>query len=137
VKGATPGEYLERLQLQNQIFNARIRLRGVVDQGDGKISIVTDQPWVEGPDAPVSKIDWFIVYDLEFERLDAGLFYDAATGLLIADVFPKNAKLSNGLVHVFDPVVQRVAPSLRHSLGFNPTFSAARKDDFGVTKDLA
>ena len=45
--GATPSEYLDRLALQNRIFEDHIRLERVVEN-DGRPIILTSQPSLKG-----------------------------------------------------------------------------------------
>jgi hypothetical protein len=110
VLGATPGEYLDRLVVHNRIFNDDVRLERVVPVGD-KLSIITSQPWIKGPDAPSPKIDAMMEMK-GFEKIDEGRYYHSGEGLLIHDLKPKNAKLNaRGEVRAIDPVIQRVTPS--------------------------
>lgn len=46
-RGATPSEYLDRLDLQNRIFDDNIRLERIVIKNDKPI-IVTSQPAIKG-----------------------------------------------------------------------------------------
>lgn len=46
-----------------------------------------------------------------FEQLTSGAYYDAKEGLLIFDLFPKNAlQAADGTIYPFDPVIQRITP---------------------------
>ncbi len=56
-----------------------------------------------------------------FEHLTAGASYDAKAGLLVFDLFPKNAKLAeDGVVYPSEPVVQRIDPEFGQFLRENP-----------------
>lgn len=117
--GATPSEYLDRLVLQNTLFDDDIRLeRGVVKRGIP--IIVTSQPAIKGVDAPQADIDAMMLAK-GLEHLTAGAYYDAKAGLLVFDLFPKNAKLAgDGVVYPIDPVVQRIDPEFGQFLRENP-----------------
>ena len=52
-----------------------------------------------------------------FERLTDGAYYEPNEGLLILDLFPKNAiQVANGDILPFDPVVQRITPDFAEFL---------------------
>jgi len=56
-----------------------------------------------------------------FEHLAAGAYYDAKAGLLVFDLFPKNAKLADdGVVYPIDAVVQRIDREFAEFLRENP-----------------
>ena len=106
-RGATPSEYLDRLDLQNQIFNDDIRLERVVLK-NGKPIIVTSQPFIKG-DAPSQAALDELMIGKGYEKLADGAYYDEAVGLLIFDLFPRNAiQTANGVIFPIDPVIQRV-----------------------------
>ena len=106
-QGATPGEYLDRLVIHNQIFNDDIRLERVVVCGT-KLSIVTSQPFIKGRDATGPEIDAYMT-GKGFERIGEGAFWHPAAGLYVHDLLPKNAKCDDhGMVQPIDPVIQRV-----------------------------
>lgn len=106
-QGATPGEYLDRLVIHNEIFNDDIRLERIVACGE-KLSIVTSQPFIKGRDAAAQEIDSYMSRK-GFEKIGDGAFYHAEEGLYVHDILPKNAKLDvNGMVQPIDPVIQRV-----------------------------
>lgn len=45
-----------------------------------------------------------------YEKLTDGAYYDEPTGLLIFDLFPRNAiQGANGVIYPIDPVVQRIS----------------------------
>ncbi len=105
--GATPSEYLDRLALQNKIFNDDIRLEWVVVK-EGMPVIITSQPFISGSHPSQEHIDEMMI-EHGFEKIIAGAFYDRDEGLLVFDLFPKNAKTNAaGVICPFDPVVQRI-----------------------------
>lgn len=115
--GATPAEYLDRLSLQNRIFNDDICLEYIV-LWNAKPIIVTSQPFISGEYADQESLDNMML-EHGFEKLISGAYYDSDESLLMFDLFPKNAKIdANGIICPFDPVVQRIAPDfadfLRH-----------------------
>ena len=78
--GATPAEYLDRLNLQNIIFNDDIRLERVVLK-NGQPVIVTSQPTIKGTVPTQAAIDETMVAK-GFEKLTPGAYYDEKHGLL-------------------------------------------------------
>ena len=106
-RGATPSEYLDRLDLQNQLFNDDIRLEHVVTK-NGRPIIVTSQPFIRGVAPTPLALDEMMV-GRGHEKLADGAFYDARVGLLIFDLFPRNAlQATNGVIYPIDPVIQRI-----------------------------
>jgi hypothetical protein len=118
-QGATPSEYLDRLSTQNRIFDDDVEFERVVPVGN-KLSIVTSQPFIKGRDATQPEIDLFM-REKGFEKIGEGTFYHSGEGLLVHDLLPKNAKMSqSGRVHPIDPVIQRVTPEFAHDLKMHP-----------------
>ena len=119
VRGATPSEYLDRLDLQNQIFNDDIRLERVVLKS-GKPVIVTSQPAIKGNHPTQAALDELMLAK-GYEQLAEGAYYDARAGLLVFDLFPRNAiQAADGQVYPFDPVIQRVSPDFADFLRQEP-----------------
>lgn len=107
IHGATPSEYLDRLGLQNAIFDDDIRLERVVLQ-ESKPIIVISQPAIEGEPSKPEAID-AMMEAKGYERLAEGAYYDELAGLLIFDLAPRNALTSaNGVIYPIDPVMQRI-----------------------------
>jgi hypothetical protein len=77
-RGATAGEYLDRLAIQNRIFSDDLHIERVVSVG-GRLSIVTSQPFIRGDDAPQGDIDRHMA-EMHFERIGIGTYYDADEG---------------------------------------------------------
>ncbi len=97
--GATPSEYLDRLALQNQLFNDDIRLEWIVSNGSRPI-IITSQPAIKGVPPTQAALDELML-GKGYEKLADGAYYDGQAGLLVFDLFPRNAILaSDG--HILD-----------------------------------
>lgn len=118
-RGATPSEYLDRLDLQNVIFNDDIRLERVVLK-NGKPIIVTSQPAIKGTAPTQAALDELMA-GKGYEKLTDGAYYDEHAGLLIFDLFPRNAiQAVNGGIFPIDPVIQRVTPEFGQFLRDHP-----------------
>lgn len=108
-RGATPAEYLDRLNLQNQIFNDEIRLERIVLK-KGKPIILTSQPFIKGVEATAAELDELML-GKGYEKLANGAYYAERDGLLVFDLFPRNAiKSQDGNIYPIDPVIQRIKP---------------------------
>jgi hypothetical protein len=106
-RGATPSEYLDRLDLQNQIFNDDIRLERIVLK-KGKPIILTSQPFIKGVEAVTYEIDE-LMFGKGYEKFAEGAYYAKQDGLLVFDLFPRNAiKARDGHIYPVDPVIQRI-----------------------------
>jgi len=115
IQGATPAEYLDRWALHNHIFGDDVRLERVVVQTPDVI-VITSQPFVRGRDAGDEEILEFMT-GFGFERIGPGAFYHADAGLLVDDLFPRNAKVSaRGVVLPIDGVFQRITPDFARFL---------------------
>ena len=117
--GATPSEYLDRLNLQNQIFNDDIRLERIV-ANKGKPIIITAQPFIKGGSPTQVALDELML-GKGYEKLADGAYYDERAGLLVFDLFPRNAiQTTDGVVYPIDPVIQRIAPEFGQFLREQP-----------------
>jgi hypothetical protein len=106
-RGATPSEYLDRIALQNQIFNDDIRLERIVIKG-GKPIIITSQPAIKGGSPTQTALDGLMAVK-GYEKLADGAYYDETAGLLVFDLFPRNAiQAPDGQIYPIDPVIQRI-----------------------------
>jgi len=118
-RGATPSEYLDRLDLQNQVFNDDIRLERIVVK-NGKPIILTSQPAIKGDSPTQAALDEMMVAK-GYEKLADGAYYDEHASLLIFDLIPRNAiKAANGVVYPIDPVIQRISPDFAQFLREEP-----------------
>ena len=85
---ATPLEYLELLQLQNQLIPGLNRLEGILDQGDD-LAVVTSQPRFDLVPVTQPEIDaWFAAQG--FEKITECGYYRAEDNLGIFDAHTKN-----------------------------------------------
>jgi Serine/Threonine/Tyrosine Kinase found in polyvalent proteins len=117
--GATPSEYLDRLSLQNCIFNDDIRLDRVV-RNDGKPIIIISQPAIKGCVPPQEELDELMIVK-GYEKLAEGAYYDEKEGLLFYDLFPRNAiRAADGHVYPIDPVIQRITRDFGQFLRHEP-----------------
>ena len=119
VHGATPSEYLDRLLLQNRLFDDDIRLERVLTN-EGKPIIVTSQPAIKGVPASQEALDR-LMRRKAYRKLADGAYYDQQGGLLVYDLFPRNALLAaDGEVYPIDPVIQRVTQDFAEFLEAHP-----------------
>lgn len=119
IHGATPAEYLDRLSLQNKLFDDDILLERIVVTADKPI-VVTSQPSIKGVAAPQEDLDG-LMKRKGFEVFAEGAFYDGKTGLLIFDLFPRNAiQVESGEIFPIDPVIQRVTEEFADFLREHP-----------------
>lgn len=119
VRGATPSEYLDRLSLQNRIFHDDIRLERIVLKG-GKPVIVTSQPAIKGILPAPAALDELMA-GIGYKKLAEGAYYDATNGLLVFDLFPRNAiQAADGHIYPIDPVIQRITPDFAQFLRAEP-----------------
>jgi len=118
-RGATPSEYLDRLDLQNLIFDDDIRLERVVANG-GKPIIITSQPFINGVMATATALDELML-GKGYEKLTDGAYYAGQEGLLVFDLLPRNAILAtDGQIYPIDPVIQRITPDFGQFLRDEP-----------------
>jgi hypothetical protein len=109
VRGATPGEYLDRWALHNHLFADDVRLEYVAACA-GRVKVVTSQPFIRGRDARPEATHAFMEAR-GFARIGPGAFYHEGFGLLADDLFARNVKVSGrGVVLPIDPVLQRITP---------------------------
>jgi hypothetical protein len=117
--GATPSEYLDRLLLQNCIFDDDIRLERVV-RNDGKPIIITSQPAIKGSMPQQDGLDELMI-GKGYEKIAEGAYYDEKAGLLLYDLFPRNAiQAGDGRIYPIDSVIQRIAPDFGQFLRQEP-----------------
>jgi hypothetical protein len=117
--GATPSEYLDRLLLQNEIFDDDIRLERIVENV-GRPIIITSQPAIKGTAPTQAALDELMI-EKSYEKLADGAYYDERAGLLIFDLFPRNAiQTADGQIYPIDPVIQRIQPDFGQFLREHP-----------------
>lgn len=117
--GAMPSEYLDRLALQNRIFHDDIRLERIV-ANHGKPIIIISQPAIKGTVATQAALDELMAAK-SYERLSDGAYYYEKAGLLIFDLFPRNAiQVADGTIYPIDPVIQRITSEFGQFLREHP-----------------
>ena len=117
--GATPSEYLDRLALQNRIFNDDIRLERIAEN-DGKPIILTSQPFIKGVEPTQAALDELML-GKGYEILTEGAYYDEQAGSLVFDLFPRNAvQTADGHIYPIDPVIQRITSDFGQFLRQHP-----------------
>ena len=105
--------------LQNQIFNDDIRLERIVLK-NGKPVILTSQPFIKGAEATATALDELML-GKGYEKLAEGAYYSEQEGLLVFDLFPRNAiKALDGHVYPIDPVIQRITSEFGDFLRAEP-----------------
>jgi len=118
-RGATPSEYLDRLDLQNKIFHDDIWLERIVSNS-GKPIIITSQPAIKGIAPTQAALD-DLMTEKGYEKLADGAYYDEPHGLLLFDLFPRNAiQAADGHIYPIDPVIQRITPEFGQFLREEP-----------------
>ena len=121
--GATPFEYLERLQLQNQLFTDDIRLVGVALER-GQAVIVTSQEAIRGTEVKAEEIETFMrklwfqpLTSLSLGRPGALAFYRDLDEVAAFDAHPGNfVKDDNGVVLPIDLILVRADEPLQKAL---------------------
>lgn len=87
---------------------------------DGKPIIITSQPAIKG-DAPVQAALDGLMAAKGYEKLADGAYYDKQAGLLVFDLFPRNAiQAANDHIYPIDPVIQRITPEFGRFLREHP-----------------
>ncbi len=118
-RGATPSEYLDRMDLQNQIFNDDIQLERIVIK-NGMPVIVTSQPAIKGGSPTKAALDE-LMQGKGYKKLADGAYDAEQDGLLIFDLFPRNAiQAADGHIYPIDPVIQRITPEFGEFLRAQP-----------------
>jgi hypothetical protein len=86
----------------------------------GKPIITTSQPAIKGNMPAQAALDELMT-DKGYEKLAAGAYYDEPAGLLVFDLFPRNAiQAADGLIYPIDPVIQRMTADFGQFLREEP-----------------
>lgn len=105
---ATPLEYLERLELQNELIPDLNVLEGILVQADGDLAIVTSQPRFEIVRVTEKEIDaWFAAQG--FKKITQSAYYREEDNLGIFDAHEKNVVRAGELLMPFDVIPCRPA----------------------------
>lgn len=105
---ATPMEYLQRLDLHNQIVTDLNWLEGIFVQADGDLAIVTSQPRFDI--VPVTEVEidtWFVAQG--FKKITHSAYYREEDNLGIFDAHDKNVVRAGDLLVPFDVIPCRPA----------------------------
>lgn len=121
--GATPLEYLERLQLQNELFTDDIRLIGVALERE-QVVIITSQEAIRGGDVTADEMLAFMaklwfqpLHGLTLGRPGALAFYRDLDETAAFDAHPGNfVKDDNGVVLPIDLILVRADEPLQKAL---------------------
>ena len=121
--GATPLEYLERLQLQNQLFTDDIQLIGVALERE-QVVIVTSQEAIRGEEVSAAEMLVFMaklwfhpLHGLTLGRPGALAFYRDLDEAAAFDAHPGNfVKDDNGVVLPIDLILVRADELLQKAL---------------------
>jgi hypothetical protein len=106
--GATPSEYLDRLNNHNRIFGDDIQMEYVALTTDGALSIVTSQPFIKGREGTQIEIDQYMAAK-KFQKIKNATYYNSSSNLAIHDLWPKNTRVdSNGILHPIDSNICRI-----------------------------
>jgi len=85
---ATPGQYLARLEMGNQLYPGLNALEGFCEF-EGRFAIVTSQPFIAGRNATETEIRGFMEAR-RFVRLCEGTWFRRADGVAVFDVGGSN-----------------------------------------------
>lgn len=100
---ATPLEYLERLDLHNQLVPDLNMLEGLFFQADGDMAIVTSQPRFDIVPVNEQEIDdWFSAQG--FKKITQSAYYRAEDNLGVFDAHTKNVVRARELLVPFDVI---------------------------------
>jgi hypothetical protein len=87
---------------------------------NGKPIIITSQPFIKGGTPIQAALDELMLAK-GYEKLTDGAYYDEPAGLLIFDLFPRNAiQTADGHIYPIDPVIQRITPEFGQFLRAEP-----------------
>jgi hypothetical protein len=105
---ATPLEYLERLDLHNQLVPGLNVLEGVFVQADGDMAVVTSQPRFDIVPVSEAEIDvWFAAQG--FKKITHSGYYREEDNLGVFDAHSKNVVRAGELLVPFDVIPCRPA----------------------------
>jgi hypothetical protein len=120
--GATPLEYLERLLLQNSLFNDHICLEGVAVENGGTV-LLASQPNISGTEVSTEEMLTFMgklwfkpLRGFSLGRLGALAFYRDLDEVAAFDAHPGNfVKDDNGVVLPIDLILLRADNALQQT----------------------
>lgn len=111
-------EYLERIQLLNEVFSMGWQIEGSCGEG-GSLRIITSQPAYFGKPPTLAEIRRFMQdRGFMFHRTRFGdAWFREEDGTLVSDAEPKNAVLTANGIMPFDFLIARPAPELLTQTG--------------------
>jgi hypothetical protein len=102
---ATASEYLDRLQLANEVFMDDTVLHGVSLDHMGNAILITSQPDYAGDPAEIQHIQT-VMRSSGFKTLhEPGSFYRREDNVAIMDLHPENAVRDERFLYVFDAII--------------------------------
>jgi hypothetical protein len=113
-----PAAYLERLALQNEFFGDDVRVERIVNE-NGKLRVVTSQPYITGKSATDSEIESYFE-NIGFKPYSAGgknFFYNPEHNLLAFDAHRGNLINQDGNIIPIDVGIQKATPEIIDKIG--------------------
>ncbi len=118
LRPATPSEYLERMDAENEVFGGDAKIVGIT-RVNGRIGLAVSQTAVKGGEPSPGKLKVMMeargfrkVSDskMEHDQLMGKTWYDAKSRTLVADVKPENFKMTpEGRILAVDVIVRRLS----------------------------
>jgi hypothetical protein len=100
---ATPLEYLERIELHNELVPGLNVLEGILTQADGDLAIVTSQPRFDIVPVTEAEIEaWFATQG--FRKITQSAYYREEDNLGVFDAHDKNVVRAGELLVPFDVI---------------------------------
>ncbi len=99
---ATPAEYLERMQLHNEVFGDQVYLEGI---SASRNSLIISQPYIRGAIPARYRTNQF-VRRIGFEKMADGFWYSQKRTVAITDTKPANfIETEDGGIHPIDVAI--------------------------------
>jgi hypothetical protein len=117
---ATPAEYVERVQAQNEVFGDDSRIIGVSKAYNDNVGLVVSQKAIKGGEpSPAALEDYMQAHGfvkvnseaIDNKYLSDKTWFHPASGYVVTDVTPDNFKQdAKGHIHAIDVIVQHAPP---------------------------
>lgn len=114
-KDKSIANYLQRLQLQNEIFGDDIRLHAVEHDKHGNTSILISQPHVQGKPPTFEAMDK-AMGEAGFDRIGYGQYYRPSDNLAVLDLTLRNGRNVSGKFLPFDAVLLHPDDAMKEAL---------------------
>jgi Serine/Threonine/Tyrosine Kinase found in polyvalent proteins len=111
---ATPLQYLQSRQLQNQVFGDDVRLHGIWNDGRN-VNVITSQPHIAGQKPTQPQIDK-AMETRGFTRMDDATYYRKGDNVAVFDLHPENAFIHKGALLPIDAIVLHPSEELLDAL---------------------